>query len=87
MLWALYDWDGGVGGRGFGLAWNAFSPFATMDRSILGPSLCACVETAVWQCGETAGGWGGYFAAGDRNRLPPQQTLYLGEAAVEEEEG
>lgn len=52
-----------------------------MDRSILGPSMCA--GTAVWQCRETAGSGGGEenVAAGDRNHLPPHQTPYFGVAS------
>lgn len=81
MLQALYDQNGGKGGGG-GLKLLA-SPFAMMDRSISGPSMCA--GTAVWQCRETAGSGGGEenVAAGDRNHLPPHQTPYLGVAAIE----
>lgn len=80
-------------GWGGGLAWLGAPYLSTCHdrRKYIGPQ-SVCVETAVWQCRETAGEWGGggggeAVVAGDRNRLPPQQSSYFGEAAVAKEAG
>lgn len=71
------------------LAWLG-TPYLSIchdGQKYIGPqSVCVCGDSCV-AMRRDSWGVGGYFAAGDRNRLPPQQTLYLGEAAVEEEAG
>lgn len=88
MLQSLYDQNGG--GVGVGASACLGAPYLSIchdGQKYIGPqSVCEWRQL----CGNAErqlGGGGGAAAAGDRNRLPSQQTSYLGEAAVEKEAG